>query len=391
MVDNSKKEAMFKKSKYVIAGLLFTSLASYAQTITFSGTSDKKYDGNQVVIYNRSIDLHDSATIKDGKFTFSLPFKEPSLYMFYSDYERKTKGSYSPFGILVTEPGTVGIAANMESFPGSTVSGAKENELYKSYSQKSGEAQRKIIDDLTNKYGKELINNRKPDTSDIKYKQLMQDYQQMSAASEKVQAERLTDFIRANPASFSAVFLLNSYGRTMELPKVESLYAILSPKYKETLSGKAIANGIEARKITAIGKTAPDFTQPDTSGNLVKLSSLRGKYVLIDFWASWCGPCRAENPNLVKTFNHYKDKGFTVLGVSLDQPGKKEAWLKAIYKDNLTWTQVSDLKFWENEVAVKYGVKAIPTNLLLDKEGKIIAKDLRGAELDKKLAEVFGG
>jgi peroxiredoxin len=219
----------------------------------------------------------------------------------------------------------------------------------------------------------------------------MQDYQQMSGANQKTEEERLTQFVKANPGSFAAVYLLNGYVNRMELEKVEGLYASLSPKYKDTRSGKSIIKGIEARKITAIGKTAPDFTQPDTLGNSVTLSSLRGQYVLVDFWASWCGPCRTENPNLVKTFNQYKDKGFTVLGVSLDQPGKKDAWLAAVHKDNLTWTQVSDLKFWENEAAVLYGIKAIPANLLLDKEGKIIAKDLRGEELNKKLSELFGG
>ena len=111
---------------------------------------------------------------------------------------------------------------------------------------------------------------------------------------------------------------------------------------------------------------------------------------MLNIWGSWCGPCRAENPNLVKSFAKYRDKGFTVLGVSLDQPGKKDAWMTAVHKDGLTWTQVSDLKFWENDAAVLYGIKAIPFNLLLDKEGKIIAKDLRGEELNKKLSELFG-
>jgi peroxiredoxin len=271
------------------------------------------------------------------------------------------------------------------------VSGAKENELYQSFAGKSNAAQQKVIDDLTRKYGKELIYNRNPDTSDNRYKQLMKDYDEMSGANQKVEMERLRQFVKENPGSFAAVYLLDGYGREMELPEVEALFASLSPKYKDSPSGKSVANGIEARKITAIGKIAPDFTQPDTLGNLVKLSDLRGKYVLVDFWASWCGPCRAENPNLVKTFNRYKDKGFTVLGISLDQPGKKDAWLAAIHKDGLAWTQVSDLKFWENEVAVLYGVKAIPTNLLLDPEGKIIAKDLQGEDLSKKLSELFGG
>ena len=290
----------------------------------------------------------------------------------------------------MTEPGTVSIDADIESFFKSKITGAKENSLYNSFAEVSNAAQKKMMDDLTLKYGAELINNRKPDTSDIRYKQLLEDYRLMSEANQKLESVRLKLFVKTNPGAFASVLLLDGNARTMELQELESLYHALSPTYKETRSGKSIVKGIEARKITAIGKTAPDFTQPDTMGRAVKLSDLRGKYVLVDFWASWCGPCRAENPNLVKSFNRFKDKGFTVLGVSLDQPGKKEAWMAAIHKDGLAWTQVSDLKFWDNEAAVLYGIKAVPANLLLDREGKIIAKDLRGAELDKKLSEVFG-
>ena len=381
---------MFSKVKYLIASLLLTGLASYSQEIKFAGTADKKFDGNKVIIYNRSVGVHDSAYIKDGKFSFTLPFKEPTRYMFYSDFEKTTKGGYAPWGILVTAPGTIIIAGDIESLSKSKVSGAKENAIYNDYTAKSAQAQKEIIDQLTIKYGKELINNRKPDTADSRYKQLMQEYTELSAANQKLEAERLKKFVKDNPASFSAIYLLDGNVNRMELAEVETMFASLSPKFKDSRSGKSISKGIEARKITAIGKTAPDFSQPDTLGNAVKLSDLRGKYVLVDFWASWCGPCRAENPNLVKTFNHYKDKGFTVLGVSLDQPGKKDAWMAAIQKDKLTWTQVSDLKFWDNEVAVLYGIKGIPASLLLDKDGKIIAKDLRGAELDKKLSEVLG-
>ena len=381
---------MPNRAQCLIAVLLLTGLASLAQEVKFSGTADKKYDGNKIVLYNRATGDHDSAVLKDGKFVLTVSFKEPTRYFFYSDYERRTKGGYAPYGILVTEPGLVGIEADMESFFNSRISGAKENALYNSFAEVSNAAQKKIMDDLTLKYGAGLINNRKPDTSDIRYKQLLEDYRQMSEANQKLESERLKQFIKANPSSFASVLLLDGNARTMELPELESLYSALSPTYKETRNGKSIVKGIEARKITAIGKIAPDFTQPDTLGKAVKLSDLRGKYVLVDFWASWCGPCRAENPNLVKSFNRFKDKGFTVLGVSLDQPGKKDAWIGAIHKDGLTWTQVSDLKFWDNEAAVLYGIKAVPANLLLDREGKIIAKDLRGADLDKKLSEVFG-
>ena len=134
-----------------------------------------------------------------------------------------------------------------------------------------------------------------------------------------------------------------------------------------------------------------EFTQNDTAGVPVKLSSLKGKYLLIDFWASWCGPCRAENPNLVKVYNKYRGKNFHILGVSLDRPGQKEKWMKAIYDDKLEWTQVSDLQFWNNEVAKQYGIRAIPQNLLLDPEGKIIAKNIRGEELENKVAEAIDG
>jgi len=382
---------MFRKVKSLILVALLASFAAYAQDVKFSGTADRKFDGNKIVLYNHATGDHDSAFIKDGKFLFTVRFKEPTRYMFYSELEMKTKGGYAPYGIMVTEAGTIKIDADVENFANSKVSGSKENELYKSFAAQSNKAQEKIMDELYQKYGKEFVNNRKPDTADSRYKQLLKDYYQMSDVNEKAEVERLKKFVKANPASFASVYLLDAYSRMMELPEVENLYASLSPKYKDTRSGKSVANGIEARKITAIGKTAPDFTEPDTAGKAVKLSDFRGKYVLVDFWASWCGPCRAENPNVVKTFNKYKDKGFTVLGVSLDQPGKKEAWLAAIHKDGLKWTQVSDLKFWDNQAAVLYGIKAIPFNLLLDPQGKIIAKDVRGDDLAKKLSEIYGG
>ena len=381
---------MFNKRILFIACFLYGCLAADAQDVHFSGTAKKKFDGDKIVIYNGT-GLHDSAEIKNGKFSFTVPFKEPSLYMFFSMAEMKAKGGYSPYAVMVTKPGTIRMKADVEDFAKTRVRGSAENDIYRKFSAKGRKAQQEIMDQLYEKYGKDFVNNRNPDTSDAKYKELLKDYYQLSDANAKIQEEDLKTFIKEHPETFSAIFLLSGYATRMDLPEVESLYASLPDTYKDTRTGKSVASVIEARKITAIGKIAPDFTQADTSGNAVKLSDFRGKYVLVDFWASWCGPCRAENPNLLKTYAKFKDKNFTVLGVSLDQPGKKDAWLAAIHKDGLQWTQVSDLKFWDNDAAVLYGVKAIPSNFLLDPTGKIVAKDLRGEDLEKKLSELLGG
>jgi peroxiredoxin len=161
----------------------------------------------------------------------------------------------------------------------------------------------------------------------------------------------------------------------------------LKKEWPDYSQAKEFVSYVEKMKLTAVGQPAPEISLPNPEGQVVPLSSMKGKYVLVDFWAKWCGPCRVENPNVVRAFQKYKDKGFTVYGVSLDR--KREDWLQAIKDDNLTWTHVSDLKFWQSEAAKTYNITGIPFSLLLDPNGVIIAKNLRGAALDQKLAEIF--
>jgi peroxiredoxin len=170
--------------------------------------------------------------------------------------------------------------------------------------------------------------------------------------------------------------------------RVEKSFQSLTPNVQQSFYGKYLAGRIADTKIGKVGTAALDFTQADTTGNPVALSSFKGKYVLVDFWASWCGPCRQENPNLVVAFDKFKGKNFTVLGVSLDN--NRDRWLKAIADDQLKWTHVSDLKYWQNEVALKYKIQSIPQNILVDPNGVIVARNLRGEELQEKLCQLLG-
>jgi peroxiredoxin len=197
-------------------------------------------------------------------------------------------------------------------------------------------------------------------------------------------------FARNHPQSPLVLYALQLYAKNdPDVPVLRSLFDGLSPAVKGSTDGKAFAEKLAVAAKTGIGSMAMDFMQNDTAGKPVTLSAFRGKYVLVDFWASWCGPCRVENPNVVSAYTKYHPKGFEILGVSLDRPGDKDKWLKAIHADKLTWTQVSDLQFWQNAVAVQYGVGSIPQNFLIDPQGKIIAKGLHGDELEKKLSEIY--
>jgi thiol-disulfide isomerase/thioredoxin len=195
-------------------------------------------------------------------------------------------------------------------------------------------------------------------------------------------------FVQGHPSSPASAFaLLEYFSYNVDEMELDSLFTGLDLPVRDSYLGQQVNEILRGAKLTAVGKPAPGFTQSDVDGKAVELGAFRGNYVLVDFWASWCGPCRMENPVVVKAYRQYHSKGFAILGVSLDD--QRDRWVAAIKKDGLVWTQVSDLKGWDNQVAALYAIKGIPMNFLLDKDGKIVAKGLAGDALEKKLAELL--
>ncbi len=325
----------------------------------------------------------DTAVIKNGMFEFKGSVANPQKAMLFVDTKNKGMRQLSRDHVvyLYLEPGTINVqspdSAVHASVKGPAVN--TENEKLKTALKASSDKMAVLMAEYQKATPEQRQSKEFEESMDKRYEAIQAEQKQVNA-----------QFIKANPKSLISLDAIQDVGGSMpEYADVEPLFRTLAPEVKNTEAGKAYAKKLETMKATAIGAVAPGFTQADTTGRLISLADFKGKYVLLDFWASWCGPCRRENPNVVENFQKYKDKNFTVLGVSLDQPGAKEAWLKAIHKDNLTWTHVSDLQFWNNEAAKLYGIQAIPQNYLLDPQGKIVAKNIRGKALGEKLAEIL--
>lgn len=341
----------------------------------------------------------DSADVVNGAFTFKGEIINPVNATIVINYKGlpldkflETAYKYADNGALISktaddldfflEKGTITITSK-DSIDNAQITGSQLN-----LDNIKLQAQLKVINAKAEKLMAEAKTATAEQQKSAAFRNAIQAKYKLLQAEQKTV---LKSFIIANPDSYLSLLALTSVsGPAPDPSEIDPLFNSLSQNIKDTEAGKMMKVQLDALRVTAIGAEAPDFIQNDVNGNPVKLSSFRGKYVLIDFWASWCGPCRQENPNVVRNYARFKNKNFTIIGVSLDRPDGKAAWLAAIKNDGLTWTQVSDLKFWNNQAAALYSVTSIPQNFLIDPQGKIIAKNLRGDDLDAKLEQLFG-
>lgn len=386
---------VIKIKQFAIIFFLSVSVWNCSDTGTFTISGDLSgWENDSLVVqelYGNSLKpLGSIPTDEKGHFEYSDTTSNPR-FLFFQTSDNKY------ISILVLKGQNIKLSANKDNFNESyQISGSEESELVWTLNSEMRKASLEL-DSLSRIYSERRESEAGPQLDSW----LQSQYQDLKSR----QRNFIINFIEEHyesPASLLALShqlgnepVLNSQLDFDYFAKVDSALSEKYPGSDLVSTLHEFVEGVKYQQRTEVntgqaasqGSVAPEIELADPDGNLIKLSSLRGKYVLLDFWAAWCGPCRRENPNLVRAYANYKDKGFEIFQVSLDRT--HEDWVKAIEADNLTWTHVSDLKYWNSEAAQLYGVQSIPASFLLDPEGKIIAQNLRGPALEEKLKELL--
>lgn len=340
----------------------------------------------QDTVTNSLVNL-DTVKIENGKFIFKGAVTEPSLHFIAID----STENQIPF---ILEEGNITVAVNKDTIFKSIVGGTYSNDQLVAYSKETEKIQKKV--QKFQEVNREKLQQAQISADTVTMNALMKEYKTFQDQFKDVSLKHVED----HPKSYISLFFIKQFlnDPSFDMARATKMYENLDPSLKNTKEGKSIKKSLDGLKTTEkksnvssssveIGTMAPDFSAPNTDGKETSLKSALGKLTLIDFWASWCGPCRKENPNVVALYKDFHAKGLNIIGVSLDE--KADKWKEAIAKDQLTWTQISNLKGWEDPIAKRYFVDGIPATFLLDEKGIIIARDLRGAELRAKVASIL--
>ncbi|OAB77356.1 TlpA disulfide reductase family protein [Cochleicola gelatinilyticus] len=368
-----------KRLLLLLTAIALISCNSESDSFSLNGTAEGYEDGTNIMVFkvtDNKTEVIDTLSVTEGSFSGTYPKSETLAIHFLRPEGTQATVLYFPENVDMKA------TVYKDSVNASYVTGGMQNEGFRNFSQEALELNKK----------------RQANVERFKNARSNQDNEQIAA----IQQENLQlvnedkafkkKFLEENNNSLFSVMLLSEMLNRKEITPSEANEIVdnFTPRIAATPLASKVKEVLDGLALTDVGGMAPDFSAPTPNGETLALKDALGKYTIIDFWASWCKPCRIENPNVVRVYEKYHDKGLNIISVSLDRPGQKDKWLKAIEDDNMDWYHVSNLQFWQGPIARQYNIRSIPATFLLDETGKIIDKDLRGPALEAKIASLLG-